>query len=96
MNDAGIDISKFDEFLDVFDKSIGINKIKCIHVNDSMNPIGSHKDRHEKIGEGSIGIEAFEKIINHPKLRNLPFYLETPNELDGYAKEIAFLKNLYK
>ena len=75
---------------------IGLNKVGCIHINDSKNPFESHKDRHEKIGEGSIGAEAFERIINHPALRDLPFFLETPNELDGYAHEIAFLKSLYK
>ena len=95
--DAGYDIvNDLDGVLNKFDTIIGLDKLKSIHLNDDKNPFGSHKDRHEKIGEGSIGIEAFEKIINHPKLRNLPFYLETPNELDGYAKEIAFLKNLYK
>ena len=95
--DAGSDIvNDLDGVLNKFDTIIGLDKLKAIHLNDDKNPFGSHKDRHEKIGEGSIGIEAFEKIINHPKLRNLPFYLETPNELDGYAKEIALLKNLYK
>lgn len=95
--DAGYDIvNDIDGVLNKFDTIIGLDKLKAIHLNDDKNPFGSHKDRHEKIGEGSIGIEAFEKIINHPKLRNLPFYLETPNELDGYAKEIALLKNLYK
>lgn len=95
--DAGYDIvNDLDGVLNKFDTVIGLDKLKAIHLNDDKNPFGSHKDRHEKIGEGSIGIEAFEKIINHPKLRNLPFYLETPNELDGYAKEIALLKSLYK
>lgn len=95
--DAGYDIvNDLDGVLNKFDTVIGLDKLKAIHLNDDKNPFGSHKDRHEKIGEGSIGIEAFEKIINHPKLHNLPFYLETPNELDGYAKEIALLKNLYK
>lgn len=95
--DAGYDIvNDLDGVLKKFDTVIGLDKLNAIHLNDDKNPFGSHKDRHEKIGEGSIGIEAFEKIINHPKLRNLPFYLETPNELDGYAKEIAFLKKLYK
>ena len=95
--DAGYDIvNDLDGVLNKFDTAIGLDKLKAIHLNDDKNSFGSHKDRHEKIGEGSIGIEAFEKIINHPKLRNLPFYLETPNELDGYAKEIALLKNLYK
>ena len=79
-----------------FDDVIGLDRLKAIHINDSKNPFESHKDRHEKIGEGSIGIDAFERIINHPKLKNLPFYLETPNELDGYQREIELLKNLYK
>ena len=79
--DAGYDIvNDLDGVLNKFDTIIGLDKLKAIHLNDDKNPFSSHKDRHEKIGEGSIGIEAFEKIINHPKLRNLPFYLETPNE----------------
>lgn len=95
--DGGYDIvNDLDGVLNKFDNIIGLDKLKAIHINDDKNPFGSHKDRHEKIGEGSIGIEAFERIINHPKLRNLPFYLETPNELDGYKKEIEILKNLYK
>lgn len=95
--DAGYDIvNNLDGVLEEFDKVIGLDRLKAIHINDSKNPFESHKDRHEKIGEGSIGTEAFERIINHPKLRNLPFYLETPNELDGYAKEIALLRSLYK
>ena len=95
--DAGYDIvNNLDKVLDEFDKVIGIDRLKAIHINDSKNPFESHKDRHEKIGEGSIGIEAFKRIINHPKLRDLPFYLETPNELDGYEKEIALLKSLYE
>jgi len=94
--DAGYDIvNNLDEVLDSFDSIIGLNKLKAIHINDDKNPFESHKDRHEKIGEGTIGIEAFERIINHPKLCNLPFYLETPNELDGYAKEIELLRSLY-
>lgn len=95
--DAGYDIvNNLDKVLDEFDKVIGLDRLKAIHINDSKNPFESHKDRHEKIGEGSIGIEAFKRIINHPKLRELPFYLETPNELDGYEKEIALLKSLYE
>ena len=95
--DAGYDIvNNLDKVLDEFDKVIGLDRLKAIHINDSKNTFESHKDRHEKIGEGSIGIEAFKRIINHPKLRNLPFYLETPNELDGYEKEIALLKCLYE
>ena len=82
--------------LEEFDKVIGLDRLKAIHINDSKNPFAAHKDRHEKIGEGSIGIEAFERIINHPSLRELPFYLETPNELDGYKEEIELLRKLYR
>lgn len=95
--DGGYDIvNDLDGVLAQFDKIIGLDRLKAIHINDSKNPFASHKDRHEKIGDGSIGAEAFERIINHPALRDLPFYLETPNELDGYAREIAFLKSLYR
>ena len=95
--DGGYDIvNDLDGVLTQFDKIIGLDRLKAIHINDSKNPFASHKDRHEKIGGGSIGAEAFERIINHPALRDLPFYLETPNELDGYAREITFLKSLYK
>lgn len=95
--DAGYDIvNNLDAVLEEFDKIIGLDRLYAIHLNDSKNPFESHKDRHEKIGEGSIGLEAIGKIINHPKLRNLPFFLETPNEIDGYAKEIKVLKELYK
>lgn len=92
--DGGYDIKdNLEAVLEEFDKVIGIDRLKAIHINDSKNPIESHKDRHEKIGEGYIGIEAFERIVTHPILKDLPFYLETPNELDGYAKEIALLKS---
>lgn len=95
--DAGYDVvNRLDDVLDEFDRVIGIDRLKAIHINDSKNPFESHKDRHEVIGGGSIGVEAFERIINHKSLRNLPFYLETPNELDGYAKEIEILRGLYK
>jgi deoxyribonuclease-4 len=94
--DAGYDIvNDLDGVLDEFDRIIGLDRLKAIHLNDSKNPFSSHKDRHEKIGEGSIGMKAFEEIINHPKLRRLPFFLETPNELDGYAQEIKLLRGLY-
>jgi len=77
-----------------FDNIVGLERLKAIHLNDSKNPLGSRKDRHEKIGHGHIGIEAFARIINHPKLRELPFYLETPHEdVAGYAEEIALLKS---
>lgn len=97
VNDAGYDIvGNLDGVLDEFDRVIGLDRLKAVHLNDSKNPLGAHKDRHEKIGEGYIGLDAFERIINHPVLRDLPFFLETPNELDGYAKEIALLRGLYK
>lgn len=98
INDAGYDIvNDLDGVLKEFDKVIGLDRLKAIHINDSMNVVGSHKDRHQKIGEGTIGIDAFKRIINHPKLRELPFYLETPHEdIMGYAKEIEILRNLYK
>jgi deoxyribonuclease-4 len=95
--DGGYDIvNNLDGVLEEFDRKIGLNKLCAIHLNDSMNPFESHKDRHQKIGEGSIGIEGVKNIINHPKLCDLPFFLETPNELEGYAKEIKLLKSLYK
>ena len=95
--DAGYDIvGNLDEVLKEFDEVIGLDRLKAVHINDSKNPFESHKDRHEKIGEGSIGVEAFTRIINHPALKDLPFYLETPNELDGYAREIELLKGLRK
>lgn len=95
--DAGYDIvNDLDGVLNKFDEIIGLDRLKAIHLNDSKNPFASHKDRHEKIGEGSIGTEAISRIINHPKLQGIPVFLETPNELDGYAKEIELLKGLYK
>jgi deoxyribonuclease IV len=96
ISDAGYDITEDpDGVLEEFDRVIGIGRLKAIHLNDSMNPRGSHKDRHEKIGKGTIGEEAIERIINHPLLRDLPFYLETPNEIEGYAEEIRLLRGLY-
>lgn len=95
--DGGYDIvGNLDGVLKEFDEVIGLDRLRAIHLNDSKNPFASHKDRHEKIGEGSIGLEATERIINHPLLHELPFYLETPNELEGYAREIALLKSLYR
>lgn len=94
--DAGYDIvNDLDGVLEEFDKIIGIDKLKAIHLNDSKNPFNSHKDRHEKIGEGSLGLKAISNIINHPKLKHLPFFLETPNELDGYKNEIEILRKEY-
>lgn len=95
--DAGYDIvNDLDGVLEQFDKIVGLDRLHAIHVNDSMNPMGSHKDRHQKIGQGTLGIEAIGRIINHPKLKHLPFYLETPNELDGYEEEIKLLRGIYK
>lgn len=90
---AGYDVvNKLDDVLNEFDAIIGLDKLVAIHLNDSKMPFASNKDRHEKIGEGTLGLDAIIRIINHPKLKNLPFYLETPNESEGYAKEIALLK----
>lgn len=94
--DGGYDIAnQLDEVIYKFDSIIGLSNLKAIHLNDSMNPLGSHKDRHAKIGEGMIGLEALIRVINHPALKHLPFYLETPNELDGYAREIEILKGRF-
>ena len=93
--DAGYDIvNDLDGVLDKFDRIIGLDRLKAIHINDSMNYLGCHKDRHQKIGEGAIGIDAFKRIVNHPSLKNLPFFLETPNDIDGYAYEIRLLKSM--
>lgn len=95
--DGGYDIvNDLDSVISKFDSVIGLSYLKAIHLNDSLNPLGSHKDRHAKIGEGMIGLEALVRVINHPALKHLPFYLETPNELDGYAKEIEILRNSYR
>ncbi len=96
VHDAGYDIvNHLDAVLEKFDKVIGLSHLKAIHLNDSKNPCGSRKDRHETIGNGYIGLEAIVKIINHPSLCSLPFYLETPNELLGYAAEIRLLRKNY-
>lgn len=93
--DAGYDwVQDMDGIFSHFDEVIGLEKLRAVHLNDDKNPLGSRKDRHEKIGEGTLGLETIGRLINHPSLRNLPFYLETPNELDGYAREIALLKTL--
>lgn len=95
--DAGYDIvNNLDGVLEEFDRVIGLDRLKAIHLNDTKNPFKSHKDRHEKIGEGFLGLEAISRIINHPKLRHLPFFLETPNELEGYGEEIKLLREAYK
>lgn len=91
--DAGYDIvGNLDGVLDEFDRIIGLDKLCAIHMNDSKNPFESHKDRHEKIGEGYIGLDAMKNIINNPRISHLPVFLETPNELEGYAQEIKILK----
>ena len=95
--DGGYDIAgDLDGVLAEFDRVIGLARLKAIHLNDSMNTLGAHKDRHEKIGKGKIGLDALAAVINHPALRDLPFYLETPCDLQGYKEEIALLKGLRK
>ena len=92
--DAGYDIVEhLDEVLKEFDRIIGLERLKAIHLNDSMNPLGSHKDRHARLGEGQIGPEALQRIVCHEKLQGLPFILETPNDDEGYAAEIAMVKS---
>lgn len=92
--DGGYDIvHDLDGVLSEFDRVVGLSRLKAIHLNDSQNPLGARKDRHARIGEGHIGLDAMVRIINHPALKDLPFCLETPNELDGYAREIALLKS---
>ena len=93
--DAGYDIvNDLDGVLNEFDRVIGLDRLKAIHLNDSMNEMGSHKDRHQKIGEGNIGLDAMKRIINHPALMDKPFILETPNDEAGYANEIALLRSI--
>lgn len=93
--DGGYDIKNdLDGVLAEFDRVIGLDRLQALHLNDSKNPIGSHKDRHERIGEGYLGIDTFRNIVNHPLLAGKPMILETPNELPGYAEEIALLRSL--
>ena len=95
--DAGYDIVQdLDGVIQEFDRIIGLDKLYAIHLNDSKNPFASHKDRHAKIGEGYIGEEGIVRIINHPKLRHLPFFLETPNDLEGHGEEIKMLREAYR
>ncbi|MBQ7353867.1 MAG: deoxyribonuclease IV [Clostridia bacterium] len=97
VSDGGYDISNnVDKVFDEFDKIIGIDRLKAIHLNDSKNPLGAHKDRHEKIGEGYLTLDGIVKIISHPVVRNLPICLETPQDLEGYAREIKMLKEIVK
>lgn len=94
---AGYDIvNDLDGVLEEFERVVGLSHLKAVHLNDSMNPFDSRKDRHARIGEGSIGLEPMIKIINHPYLRHLPFYLETPNEVPGYAEEIRKLREAFR
>ena len=93
--DAGYDIvSDLDGVLDEFDRVIGLDRLRALHVNDSKNPLGSRKDRHEKIGRGTLGAETFRAVVTNPRLKGLPMILETPNELSGYAAEIALLREM--
>lgn len=95
--DGGYDVvDHLDDVLNEFDQVIGLDRLKAIHLNDSMNPLSAHKDRHEKIGQGHLGLEAITRIINHPALKELPFILETPNDDEGYTNEIAMLRKLRK
>ena len=96
VSDAGYDIiGNLDGVMTEFDRVVGLERLKAVHINDSKNLPGSHKDRHEKIGEGTLGTETILRVMRHEALRDLPFYLETPNELDGYEREIRMLKELY-
>ena len=97
ISDGGYDITNdLDGVVKQFDEIIGLDYLKAMHINDSKNPLGAKKDRHEKIGEGYLGLETFEKVVNHPYLKTLPMILETPNELDGYKKEIELLRSMEK
>lgn len=97
VHDAGYDIvGDLDGVLAEFDRVVGLERLRAVHLNDSKNPRGSRKDRHERLGLGAIGLPALARIVNHPALRNLPFFLETPNDLDGYRREIAQMRALYR
>lgn len=94
VNDAGYSLARLDDMLSEFDKQIGLSRLKAVHLNDSLNPLGAHKDRHACIGQGTIGLQTLTNVINHPALKHLPFCLETPNDLAGYEKEIKLLRSL--
>ena len=97
VSDGGYDIaSDLDRVLSEFDRVIGLDRLFALHLNDSKNPRGAHKDRHEKLGLGTLGTDTFARIVTHPRLAHLPFYLETPNELDGYAAEIRLLRSFVR
>jgi len=94
--DGGYDIAgNLENVLEEFDRIIGLDRLKAVHLNDSLNPMNSHKDRHAKIGEGTIGLDALIRVINHPALKKLPFILETPNDMEGYKREIKILRENY-
>ena len=94
VSDGGYDLADLDRVLEEFDRVIGLHRLRAIHLNDSKNPVGSHKDRHARIGEGTIGAETLGRVAAHPALHGLPFCLETPNDLPGYAAEIAWMRRL--
>lgn len=94
VNDAGYSLARLDDMLAEFDKQIGLSRLKAVHLNDSLNPLGAHKDRHACIGQGTIGLQTLANVINYPALKHLPFCLETPNDLAGYEKEIKLLRSL--
>ena len=97
INDAGYDVvNDLDGVLETFDRVVGLDRLRAIHLNDSMNPLGARKDRHERIGHGHLGLEAITRVINHPALRHLPFLLETPHDLPGYGEEIALLHGVFR
>ena len=96
VHDAGYSLAVLDDTLNEFDKQIGLKRLKAVHLNDSLNPRGAHKDRHAPIGAGEIGTDTLARVINHPALKHLPFCLETPNDLAGYAREIELLRGLYR
>ncbi|MBO5011177.1 MAG: deoxyribonuclease IV [Elusimicrobiaceae bacterium] len=96
VHDAGYSLAALDGTLEDFDKQIGLTRLKAVHINESLNPRGAHKDRHAVIGGGQIGTDTLTRVINHPALKHLPFCLETPNDLAGYAKEIKLLRSLYR
>ena len=94
--DAGYDIAgDLDGVLNRFDEIVGLDRLRAIHLNDSQNPLGAHKDRHARLGEGHIGLEALKRVVTHPALRERSFYLETPNDIDGYAREIALMREAW-
>ena len=96
IHDAGYSLAVLDGTLEEFDRQIGLSRLKAVHLNESLNPRGAHKDRHAVIGGGQIGTDALARVINHPSLKHLPFCLETPNDLMGYAQEIKLLRGLYR